>query len=94
MEQDAIQQGIDTVVPFITQYGMQVLGAVVILVVGIIARVALVAMVANPWPLLDTLLGFLDLPPFLVGPNWCGSEEEQGAEDGEEARNQRHHPIS
>ena len=37
MEQDAIQQGIDTVVPFITQYGMQVLGAVVILVVGKIA---------------------------------------------------------
>jgi len=30
MDQDAIQKGIDTVVPFVTQYGMQVLGAVAI----------------------------------------------------------------
>jgi small conductance mechanosensitive channel len=34
MDQEAIQQGLDTAVPLITRYGMQVLGAVVILIVG------------------------------------------------------------
>jgi small conductance mechanosensitive channel len=37
MEQGTIQQGLDTIVPLVTRYGMQVLGAVVILVVGKIA---------------------------------------------------------
>jgi small conductance mechanosensitive channel len=34
MDQEALKQSLDTVVPLITRYGMQVLGAIIILVVG------------------------------------------------------------
>ena len=37
MDSETIQQGLDSIVPFITRYGLQVLGAVVILIVGKLA---------------------------------------------------------
>jgi small conductance mechanosensitive channel len=37
MDQEAVKQSLETIVPFITRYGMQVLGAVIILILGKIA---------------------------------------------------------
>ena len=34
MDQEALQRGIDTMIPLVTRYGMQVIGAIVILVLG------------------------------------------------------------
>ena len=37
MDAETIQKGLDVVIPFVTQYGMQVLGAIIILVLGKLA---------------------------------------------------------
>jgi len=37
MDAESIQRGIESIIPFITQYGLQVIGAIIILIVGKIA---------------------------------------------------------
>ena len=62
MDQETIQKGLDAIVPFVTRYGMQVIGAIIILIVGKLAsslagkmvRKALTRAKADP-----ALIGFL-----------------------------------
>ena len=60
MDQEAIQQGLDAAIPFITRYGMQVLGAVVILIVGKFAASIAASLVRKG-------LGRANADPALIG---------------------------
>jgi len=60
MDAETVQQGLDTLVPFVTRYGIQVLGAIVILIVGRLA-----AKIASG--LVRKSLGRADSDPALIG---------------------------